>query len=254
MSEKRWALLQAQVVWPCSSALGMQHIFYIKLLDKSYSQHMCEGPITPQAQDTIPAPAAFSWSELTCQPGVSLVSHRPKIQRASPITSNPPGLCSLIPWEHPSIALGCYKNPQPILSSSICSSTGSQRKIPTRSSCPITTSPTSPNWTWPILAPTAGGHPQEWSIISSLHHGKHRYPQPCSLREKVPVLEAPSHQPPSKHTIKGLALFKNSQCKKRKLKAWGDRGRRQAGQQQHLWAECEPMLPLTLAGRKTYML
>lgn len=85
--------------------------------------------------------------------------------------------------------------------------------------------------------PTAGCHPQEWSL-SSLCHGKHRYPQPCSPRDKVPVLKAPAHQPPSKHTIRELTLSKNLQCRKRRLKVWRKRGRRQA------WSAAAPLLSL----------
>lgn len=101
--------LMGKTVWPYSSALGTQRIFCVKPLDKSYSQHISEGPITQQADDTVPAPAAFLWPALTCKSGGSLVSHGPKKQRTSPNTSNSPDLGSQIPWgkKLPSTALRC---------------------------------------------------------------------------------------------------------------------------------------------------
>ena len=59
VTEKRWALLQGKMVRPYSSALGTQYIVCIKPLDKSYSQDICEVPITWRAHGTVPAPAAF---------------------------------------------------------------------------------------------------------------------------------------------------------------------------------------------------
>lgn len=92
----------------------------------------------------------------------------------SPITSSPSGPGSWIPLGqgasfHSTRAL---KNPCSH-SSSNWPSTGPQRRIQTRSSCP--TGPTSPNRAWPAFAPTVGCHPRSdpsccWAMGSTNTH------------------------------------------------------------------------------------
>lgn len=39
-TEKRWAFLRRKLAWPCSSTLGTQHIFHVKLLDMLFFMHL----------------------------------------------------------------------------------------------------------------------------------------------------------------------------------------------------------------------